>query len=370
MRGRAGTLLMRPAWGMAVMYGSLDNLQKEAHIMKSIRNLLRTTLFGILVVVGLSHSDPEAATLDASSHQKAPATTPWRGPPGVKIEPSRRMRAEGYEWDHEIQIALPASYAKTSNAYPVLWVTDGAYWFEPAVNIVDFTDAEHLPEMIVIAVGAPPEAANETHTRRNFDFSPKSIGWEFSGFGSEPARVDRKKIEDRFMVSGELPAAKYGGAPAFLKFLIETVRPALARDYRMADDNTLFGHSAGGTFCTYAFLARPDGFNKYVCGSPSLTWGDYELFRMEDTYARTHKDLAAKVFFGVGEAEILSGNSVGYPFVSSMTRMAEILKSRSYPSLQLHAEVFPGETHLPSAVITLRRGLRVLWEGDAGKAAR
>lgn len=338
--------------------------------MKAMRNTVMIAWAAAIIIAGsTSHSPTIAATPDALEKKTAQATARWRGPPGVTIEPSRRMRADGFEWDDEIQIALPPSYFKSKKDYPVLWVTDGAYWFESAVDIVDFTDADHLPEMIIVAIGAPPEAAAEIHTRRNYEFSPKNLGEDFSGFGSEPARIDRKQIEDRFMASGELPAEKHGGGAAFLKFLIETVRPALARNYRMADDNTLFGHSAGGVFCVYAFLARPDGFNKYVCGSASLYWGDYELFRMEDSYARTHKDLSAKVFFGVGEAEILSGNSVGYPFVSSMTRMAEILRSRNYPSLELHAEVFPGETHLPSAMITLRRGLRVLWEGHADKAA-
>src|SRR4029077_4043685 len=55
------------------------------------------------------------------------------GPPGVFIEPSRRMRAEGFKWDHEIRIALPHSYHETNKAYPVLWVTDGSYWFNTAV---------------------------------------------------------------------------------------------------------------------------------------------------------------------------------------------------------------------------------------------
>lgn len=66
------------------------------------------------------------------------------------------MRAEGFDWDHEIQIALPASYYQSKKAYPVLWITDGLYTFETAVSIANAWDKYDLPEMIVVGVGARP----------------------------------------------------------------------------------------------------------------------------------------------------------------------------------------------------------------------
>ena len=79
------------------------------------------------------------------------------------------MRAEGFSWEHEIQIALPQSYSQTGESYPVLWVTDGSYWFETAVGIVNVYGKKYFPEMIVVAVGAPPEAGrriqHEAHLR-------------------------------------------------------------------------------------------------------------------------------------------------------------------------------------------------------------
>ena len=160
---------------------------------------------------------------------------------------------------------------------------------------------------------------------------------------------------------------KFGGAPRFLAFLVDTVRPALARDYRMANDHTLFGHSGGGLFCTYALIARPAAFDKYICGSPSLYEGNSELFHMEERYAATHKDMPASVFFGAGEGEILEGGIISaWGIVSSTARMAEILKMRSYPSLRLHVRIFPGEDHLSMVQMNLNWGLRTLWHSDAG----
>ena len=77
-----------------------------------------------------------------------------------------------------------------------------------------------------------------------------------------------------------------------------------AHDFRMADDHPLFGHSGGGLFCAYALLARPSGFTRYLCGSPSLAAGDYEVFRMEERLAHQNKGLVASVFFGAGGAEL------------------------------------------------------------------
>jgi uncharacterized protein len=175
-----------------------------------------------------------------------------------------------------------------------------------------------------------------------------------------------KKPEKQTATTG--PPMKFGGAPGFLAFLVDTVRPALARDFRMANDHTLFGHSGGGLFCSYALLARPAAFDKYICGSPSLYEGDSELFWIEERYAATRKDMLANVFFGAGEGEILEGGSISaWGIVSSMTRMAEILKMRNYPSLRLQVRIFPGEEHVSMVRMNLNWGLRTLWNLDAGR---
>ena len=299
------------------------------------------------------------------------SAVPWRGPPGVTIEPSRRMRAEGIPWDHEIQVALPPSYYKTNKTYPVLWLTDGSYTFEPAVTLANTWYHLHVPEMIIVAVGTPPEvcgkgqiACDTDRIRRLYDLTPTKDGPDFEGFGSELMRRNEADVAEKSRASGAPVATEYGGAPAFLGFLVDTVRPALARRYRMSSDNVLFGDSAGGIFCVYTLFVRPQSFEKYICGSPALYWANYHLFRMEEKYSSTHKDLPASVFFGAGEDEALNDGPGG--ILSSMTRMAEILNARKYPSLTLHARIFPSEDHLTVIPLNLIWGLRTLWADDAG----
>jgi predicted alpha/beta superfamily hydrolase len=312
-----------------------------------------------------SNFQVSAAPAGESNHDTPPSAKSVQSSVGLAIQPRRRMRAEGFPWEHEIQIALPASYATTNKAYPVLWVTDGAGQFEVAVRIANQDVHKYVPEMIIVGIGEVPEWSNEGTMRRVYDFSPNDI-WKFDGFGSELVSKESDAAYRKWGVAGVPLPTRVGGAPAFLKFLVDVVRPALARQYRMLDEHILFGDSTGGIFCTYALLSRPEAFEKYICGSPALWMGKSVLFEMEERYAQEHRDLHADVFFGAGEGEVLEDGVGVYGFVSSMTRMAEILKARAYPSLRLHVRIFRAETHGEAAPRNLRCGLRALYEEKPG----
>lgn len=275
----------------------------------------------------------------------------------VRIEPARRLHSKLFEWDQGIQIALPASYGKTNRSYPVLWVTDGPMYFELAVKTVNYDQRFHVPEMIIIAVGPPLDEINELGRRRTYEFM-STKKWGFTGFGSELLEKELAALK------AAEPGLEGGGAAKFLTFLVDEARPALSREYRMTDDHMLFGDSGGGSFCVYTLFARPQAFARYICGSPSLYSGELELFRAEERYAREHQDLKAIVFFGAGEAEMMDPNPIisAAGVLSSAVRMVEILKSRKYPSLKLHARIFPGEDHASVVPLNLSWGLREVWQ--------
>jgi len=209
----------------------------------------------VFLLTSLAHADA-LPPCDSWLQNPTPSVTVQRlHEAGVLIEPRRRMRAEGYKWEHEIRIALPSSYRKENRTYSVLWVTDGHAFFEPAVGFATACAQKYIPEMIVVGIGAPPQASNESHMRRTYDFTPNDVK-SYSGFGSKLVEEQMKARDEKRKAEGTILAKDWGGAPRFLAFLADTVRPLLARDYRMADDHTLFGDSAGGLFCTYALLAR------------------------------------------------------------------------------------------------------------------
>jgi len=321
----------------------------------------------LTVAVGLVSAIATAQPPIDKGPEPTQITAPVVRAPGVTIEASRRMRARGFQWDHEIRVALPPSYFKTHKSYPVLWVTDGSLFFDEAVSIA----AQYLElEVIVVGVGAPTEVPYDEFARRRiYDFTPTNKGPSFDGLGSEAAQQWERDSKEKLGKQATGLQFVFGGGPEFLHFLVNEVRPTLAKEYRMSNEHILFGDSGGGIFCTYALLDDPTSFTGYICGSPALNWGNRELFSKEEQYAKTHKDLQTRVFFGIGESELLQNQPLR--IASSTALMVEILRARNYPSLKLYARVFPGETHGSVGPLNLSWGLRtVLQDSRENEASK
>ena len=254
------------------------------------------------------------------------------------VDPARLVRAEGWEWDHEVRVYLPASYHHTDRAYPTLWVTDNSLELMQAALTGD--SLGFAPELIVVAVGAPADTnAAEFQRRRSYDFIP-----------------DKSLMGPMF---APMPAELIGGAPGFLDFLVNQLRPALAGEYRMdPNDHGYAGHSGGGQFGLYVLLNQPESFAKYIISSPAAyqPWLD-----MEARWHEQNKDLKAEVFLSAGEAEAAHPVWSASQIVSTVATMAERLTMRRYPSLELTVKIFPDEDHLTVMPIAYTRGIRVLW---------
>jgi predicted alpha/beta superfamily hydrolase len=279
------------------------------------------------------------------------------------------MRGRGIDWDHEIGVALPASYGSSAKSYPVLWAMDGA--MEVALPVIEAA-GKALPEMIVVSVGPPRDAMSQFQQRRDWDFSPtpgrKIAGYAFSGPGSDLFQDWAVRYDARKRAKGE-PEQILGGAPIFLDFLIDELRPALSAKYRMSDDMILWGHSGGGMFCVFAALKRPAGFRDYICGSPSINASNFAIFELENRLAKKGRDLPIGLFLGAGEVEALEGNGISeWGVVSSTLRLAEILSIRHYPSLRLGLRILPGKTHGAAWPALLDAGLR--WRTAVGASRR
>ena len=263
------------------------------------------------------------------------STMPNRG----AVDSVRLVRAEGWDWDHEVRVYLPASYHHTEKRYPTLWVTDNTLELMQGAL---FGDSLGLaPELIVVAVG-PPASVNaaEFQRRRSYDFIP-----DVSLMGP--------------MFAAAYPAEALGGAPGFLDFLVNQLRPVLAKEYRMdLDDQGYAGHSGGGQFGLYVLLNKPESFDKYIISSPAVyqPWLD-----MEERWYADNKDLKAEVFMSAGEAEVAHPIWSASQVVSTVATMAERLTVRNYPSLKLTVRIFPGEDHLTVTPIAYTRGIRALW---------
>jgi len=297
-----------------------------------------------------------------SEAAKQPPMPDWAQPGArctMSIEPPVAMRTAAFDWDYQIQVALPASYGvKPDRRYPVLWVTDGALMFPLAVGLMNALVIGSLaPELIVVGVGCASElGVAELGRRRNIDLTPPGKSMLFDGPGGDFMRKMGVPEEGARQQADDL-----------LAFMVDEVRPALARTYRMEDDHGLMGHSGGGMFTSYALFARPGAFRRYIIGSPSSNAVDRAAFRLEAAHAAAHTDLKADVFFGAGEQEIGQLFLAAWGIVSAPVLMAETLLLRQYPSLRVTTRIFPGKDHYTSLPDILSEGVRTVW---ADKVAR
>ncbi|MFV3074956.1 alpha/beta hydrolase [Niveispirillum fermenti] len=279
----------------------------------------------------------------------------------MSIEPAIAMPAAAFGWDYEVQVALPASYhAMPDKHYPVLWVTDGPFLLHLTVGLLNTLVIGGLaPEMIVVGIGCSADAGvAEFGRRRAIDFAPPGRNILFDGPGG-----------DYFRKLGVPEDGQQQKADDLLAFLVDEVRPDLARTYRMSADHGLLGHSGGGMFANYALFARPGAFGRYIIGSPSSNAVDRSAFRLETDYAAAHADLKAHVFFGAGEREIGQISLAAWGIVSAPVLMAETLLLRQYPSLKLTTRIFPGKDHSSVIADIIGEGIRAVWADalDGGK---
>jgi uncharacterized protein len=289
-----------------------------------------------------------------SDSATATPTRDWLQPGArytMSLEPPVVVRTAAFDWDYEVQVALPASYdAMPGKRYPVLWLTDGPLLVHLAVGVLNALVVGGLaPEMIVVGFGCASGAgAVEYARRRRIDFAPPGKSIFFDGPGGEFCRK---------LNIPELPQR----GDDLLAFLIDELRPNFARAYRMEDDHCLMGHSGGGMFANYALFARPGAFRRFIIGSPSNNAADRAAFKLEAAYAAANKDLKADLFFGAGEREFIQLVPAAWGLASGPMLMAETLVVRQYPSLKVTARIFPGKDHYSVMPDVIAEGLRVVY---------
>lgn len=212
--------------------------------------------------------------------------------PGYVVPGSERIRivsAQGRPYD--LMIAAPVAPPADSAGYPVLYLLDGNAVFGTAAEIVAMRsrkpESTGIVPAVVVAIGYP---------------------------GDQPFDIDRRAVDYTPPVStAELPSrpdgsrwGTVGGANTFLGFLLDVVRPLIARKFPVDPQRqALFGHSFGGLFALHALFTRPDAFSHTIAASPSIWWHRY----VADDYVAAFAEwvrttgVDAKVLVTIGELE-------------------------------------------------------------------
>ena len=209
---------------------------------------------------------------------------------------SYSLKSRNVDQTFQIDVARPSSRLAEGQKLPVVYVLDGNGCFGLATQTARMLQDGGLAPSLIVGIGyrfdpARPLRAQYFETRTR-DYTPTA----------DETWLEMSKQE--LAKQGSEVNATTGGAPAFLRFIEEELKPFVAARYLVDEkDQTLTGMSLGGLFTLYAFFEAPQNFARYAAFSPSLWWDRRMLFGNEAALAARTKDVAARMFLSVGEQE-------------------------------------------------------------------
>ena len=138
----------------------------------------------------------------------------------------------------EIKVQLPRNYDLNSNrTYPLIFVFDGHYLFEPVAGIVDYLSYwEEIPEAVVVGI-------NQNKSRM------------------EDGRYDDKDF---------LPI---GSGAGFFDFVQIEVMKYIKENYNVGDFSVVIGHDYMANFANFYLFSKKTGFQGFINLSPDIPDG-------------------------------------------------------------------------------------------------
>jgi predicted alpha/beta superfamily hydrolase len=196
-----------------------------------------------------------------------------RTPPG-SLEVIRDVYSPELGNRRDILVYLPASYARSDRALPVIYMHDGQNLFDPTTSFAGEWGVD-------AAMARSPRRG-----RRAIVVGVPNMG------------VDRMKEYSPFV------DARHGGGggDAYLDFLVHTLKPMIDARYRTRSDREstgILGSSLGGLISLYAFFREPSHFGFAGAMSPALWFADARIFPWIESAA----NVRGRLYLDVGTRE-------------------------------------------------------------------
>ncbi|MNI24946.1 Ferri-bacillibactin esterase BesA [compost metagenome] len=222
--------------------------------------------------------------------------------------------------------------------YPVIYVLDANAVFGTMVEAVRLQsrrpDTTGVVPVMIVGIGY--ETREPFSPYRYYDFTPMAT----SEYHKKPDGT---------------PLPEQGGAAAFLQFIEEDLKPEIEREFAVdIGRQTIFGHSLGGLFALYVLFNRPEAFQCYIAGSPSIHWNWQYLEEAERRFVANLESLNVKVLLGAGEFEKthVSRNS------DRAHQLSERLSAYANRGVAAEFKEFEGEGHVSVLPVLISRALR------------
>jgi len=243
----------------------------------------------------------------------------------IKTEPvtvntgfSFKLHSTVLNEDRTIMISLPDGYDGNTKKYPVLYMLDGQWGFNPtsqALGWLSYSYAETFPQTIVVGIHTPD------------------------------------KREDNLTPTHNIESNLGGGADRLYQFIKEELIPFIDKNYRTYNYRVLGGGSIAGVFVMHAFMTDPQLFNDYLAFSPSMWWDNGIMLNRTKDFLLKNPNIQNRLFFCVAN----EGPGMG------VDSLAEILKKYSPKELIWKFDKYPEETHATSSYKGIWNGLKFLF---------
>ena len=147
-------------------------------------------------------------------------------------------------------IKLPRSYDnRKDKSYPVIYLTDAWYSFQIVSGATRFPmNTGKMQEAIIVGISY-----------------------------SKGSRGPSSRIRDYTHIEDGSWKYQTGKAKEHINFIEKSVFSFIEKNYRVNESRTFVGNSLGGLLGTYILFSKPDMFNNYVLGSPSVWFKDNDI---------------------------------------------------------------------------------------------
>jgi predicted alpha/beta superfamily hydrolase len=228
-------------------------------------------------------------------------------------------------------IKLPRSYNNQEDkSYPVIYLTDAWYSFQIVSGATRFPmNAGKMKEAIIVGVSYSKGSKGPSSRIRDYTHTEDS-SWKL----------------------------QTGKAKEHISFIEKSVFSFIEKNYRVNESRTFVGNSLGGLLGAYILFTKPDMFNNYVLGSPSVWFKDNDILKIKlEPNLNYHK-----VFIAVGANETIELDSPKHDMVKGAKKLELKLSSELFPNTKVKLLTIQGANHVTAFPTTAIQGLYWLFK--------
>ncbi|GAA0190743.1 putative alpha/beta superfamily hydrolase [Brevundimonas nasdae] len=257
-----------------------------------------------------------------------------RAPDRGRLEPAFAAGGEGLP-ERQVQVWLPPGYDALSGDLPVIYMHDGQNVFSadprPAGPFGRWTVDEAMSDLlarqavrpaIIVAIDNSPNRSGEYMPRRAFDIAT-ARGAPVATSTGRPVLADQIASD------------------AYLRFVVEVVKPHIDRTYRTdrrSAATLLMGSSMGGLISLYGMCEYPQVFGGAACLSPHWIIGDGAM--IDYMRAALPDPAMHRLYFDRGTEDLDARYALFQPVADRVAR------ARGYvDGVSFETSVFPGASH-------------------------